>query len=210
MEKGVFVRFGFDELESRKFIDKSRAKQQRTPHEVYDVQPSLTSITLVVVVRVSLYTYTGVGLSALLVSTCRAMREPQFVERVTEVAPRFFICRLTFCEIRQYGSRWQKTICNMAISSIEHRGSWYEVFDARGKKAKTIPDHIGELLGWSDKFFIVVKGSWYDTYDEQGHRIKTIPSHIGNFVSICADQFMVHLENEVILNETESNNFKMI
>ena len=106
--KGVFVRFGFDELESRKFIDKSRTKQQRTPHEVYDVQPSLTSITLVVVVRVFLYTYTGVGLSALLVSTCRAMREPQFVERVTEVAPRFFICRLTFCEIRQYGSRWQK------------------------------------------------------------------------------------------------------
>ena len=68
MVKGVFVRFGFDELESRKFIDKSRAKQQRTPHEVYDVQPSLTSITLVVVVRVFLYTYTGVGLSALVYS----------------------------------------------------------------------------------------------------------------------------------------------
>ena len=27
-----------------------------------------------------------------------------------------------------------KNICNMAISSIEHRGSWYDVFDARGKK----------------------------------------------------------------------------
>ena len=39
-----------------------------------------------------LYIYTGVGLSALLVSTCRAMREPQFVKRVTELAPRFFIC----------------------------------------------------------------------------------------------------------------------
>lgn len=59
--KRRFVRFGFDELESRKFIDKSRAKQQRMPHEVYDVQPSLTSITLVIVVRVFLYTYTGVG-----------------------------------------------------------------------------------------------------------------------------------------------------
>ena len=32
------------------------------------------------------------GLSALLVSTCRAMREPQFVKRVTEVAPRLFVC----------------------------------------------------------------------------------------------------------------------
>lgn len=43
MVKGVFVRFGFDELESRKFIDKSRAKQQRTPCEVYYIQLSLTS-----------------------------------------------------------------------------------------------------------------------------------------------------------------------
>lgn len=58
----------------------------------------------------------------------------------------------------------------MAISSIEHRGYWYEIFDARGKKAKSISDNIGELLGWSDKFFIVMKGYWYDTYDEQGKK----------------------------------------
>lgn len=59
----------------------------------------------------------------------------------------------------------------MAISSIEHRGSWYDVFDARGKKAKTISDNIGELMGWSDRFFIVMIGAWYDTYDEQGRSI---------------------------------------
>lgn len=59
----------------------------------------------------------------------------------------------------------------MAISSIEHQGYWYEVFDARGKKAKSISDNIGELLGWSDRFFIVMKGSWYDTYDEQGKKL---------------------------------------
>ena len=41
--KGVFVRFGFDELESRKFTDKSKTKQQRTPHEVYYIQSSLSS-----------------------------------------------------------------------------------------------------------------------------------------------------------------------
>lgn len=58
----------------------------------------------------------------------------------------------------------------MAISSIEHQGHWYEVFDARGKKAKSISDNIGELLGWSDRFFIVMKGYWYDTYDEQGKK----------------------------------------
>ena len=43
MVKGVFVRFGFDELESRKFIDKSITKQQRTSHGVYYIQPSLAS-----------------------------------------------------------------------------------------------------------------------------------------------------------------------
>ena len=63
-----------------------------------------------------------------------------------------------------------KKYCNMAISSIEHRGYWYEIFDARGKKAKSVSDSIGELLGWSDRFFIVMKGYYYDTYDEQGKK----------------------------------------
>lgn len=30
----------------------------------------------------------------------------------------------------------KKNICNMAISSIEHRGYYYDIFDARGKKNK--------------------------------------------------------------------------
>lgn len=60
----------------------------------------------------------------------------------------------------------------MAISSIEHRSSWYDIFDARGKKTRTLSDNIGELLGWSDRFFIVRRSSWYDTYDEQGKKSK--------------------------------------
>ena len=89
---GVFERFGFDELESRKFIDKSITKQQRTSHGVYYIQPSLASIVLLVVAKECyLYIYTNVGLSALLVSTCRAMLEPQFVERVAALAPRFLM-----------------------------------------------------------------------------------------------------------------------
>lgn len=58
-------------------------------------------------------------------------------------------------------------------------------------EAKSISDNIGELLGWSDRFFIVMKGSLYYTYDEQGKKIKSISTNIGNFVSICADQFIV-------------------
>ena len=89
---GVFERFGFDELESRKFIDKSITKQQRTSHGVYYIQPSLASIVLLVVAKECyLYIYTNVGLSALFVSTCRAMLEPQFVERVAALALRFLM-----------------------------------------------------------------------------------------------------------------------
>ena len=86
---GVFERFGFDELESRKFIDKSRTKQQRTPHEVYYIQLLLASDDFSSVVK-RVYIYTNVGLSALLVSTCRAMREPQFVERATALLHVFY------------------------------------------------------------------------------------------------------------------------
>lgn len=43
----------------------------------------------------------------------------------------------------------------MAISSIEHRSGWYDIFDARGKKAKTISHNIGELLGWSAVFSLL-------------------------------------------------------
>ena len=80
-----------DEL--RKFNCKSKTKQCRTPHEVYYIQPSLPSDdSFVRCQECFLYTYTGVGLSALLVSTNWAMPEPLHVERVTEQAPRFFVC----------------------------------------------------------------------------------------------------------------------
>ena len=64
-----------DEL--RKFNCKSKTKQCRTPHEVYYILSSLAADDFVVRrYECILYTYTGVGLSALLVSTYRAMRRP--------------------------------------------------------------------------------------------------------------------------------------
>ena len=78
-----------DEL--RKFNCKSKTKQCRTPHEVYCIQPSLASDDSIVRRQECfLYTYTGVGLSALLVSTYRAMRRP--IDRGTSdrMALRFF------------------------------------------------------------------------------------------------------------------------
>lgn len=61
----------------------------------------------------------------------------------------------------------------MAISIIERHGSWYDIYDERGKKQKTLPEHIGMLLGWGTRFFIVQKGSWYELYDEPCKKYKT-------------------------------------
>ena len=35
----------------------------------------------------------------------------------------------------------------MAISMIERHGSWYEIYDERGKKQKTVSEQIGMVLG---------------------------------------------------------------
>ncbi len=56
----------------------------------------------------------------------------------------------------------------MAISIFERHGSWYEIYDDRGKRQKTVPESIGMMLGWGSQFFIVHKGSWYDLYNEFG------------------------------------------
>ena len=78
MIKGVFVRFGFDAIRISQIQRQVKNKATGTPHEVYYIQLSLASIgSSAVCCRCGvLYTYIGVGLSALLVSTCRAMREP--------------------------------------------------------------------------------------------------------------------------------------
>lgn len=96
--------------------------------------------------------------------------------------------------MRQYGSRWLKCYC-MAISMIEHRGSCYYIFDERGKREPSVSDSIGELLGWSDQFFITHKFSFYNTYDQRGKKIHSISDSIGSFVSITADQFVVRKFN---------------
>jgi len=83
----------------------------------------------------------------------------------------------------------KKTI--MAISMIERHGSWYDIFDERGKKTKSVSENIGEIMGHSSNFFIVLKGSWYDLYDGQGKKYKSLSSNIGMFVSVSGDTFVV-------------------
>ena len=72
------MRFGFDGRRISQIQRQIKNKATGTPHGVYDyILPSLASDDFFVYSQEScLYMYTGVGLSALLVSICRAMREP--------------------------------------------------------------------------------------------------------------------------------------
>ena len=77
MVKGVFVRFGFDAIRISQI--QRQVKNKATKNASWGVLYT----ALIGFNRFNgccqegfLYTYTSVGLSALLVSTCRAMREP--------------------------------------------------------------------------------------------------------------------------------------
>ena len=67
-------------LESRKFKLLVKTKATGTP---------LRGVIIVPICMVGYGIYIGVGLSALLGSTSRAMREPQHVDRASGLAPRF-------------------------------------------------------------------------------------------------------------------------
>lgn len=79
----------------------------------------------------------------------------------------------------------------MAISMIERRSAWYDIYDERGKKQKTLSENIGEILGWGTNFFIVRRSAWYDLYDESGKKYKTLSESIGSFVSVSGDTFVI-------------------
>ena len=74
--KGVTERFGFDALESRKFKQLVKNKATGTSHGMFIYSPHWLFTLLGDMLLSVFYILIGVGLSALLVSTNRAMREP--------------------------------------------------------------------------------------------------------------------------------------
>ena len=76
------------------------------------------------------------------------------------------------------------------ISYIETTRSWYHVYDENGKKVYTFSTTQGEVVAYSDTFYIVKHGSWYHTYDAKGHRIHTFAvSNVGDILSATGDTF---------------------
>ena len=90
--KGVSDALVLTIRELRKLICQSRTKQQETSHGCIVYSPYwLRSHFAFVAKKGYLYTYTYVGLSALLVSTDRAMRRPTNRGTSDRLAPRSFI-----------------------------------------------------------------------------------------------------------------------
>ncbi len=78
------------------------------------------------------------------------------------------------------------------ISVIERSGSWYYLYDANGRRYKTIPAQpVGEIKGWSSTFFVSQNGSWIYLYDANGRRYKTLPTNpIGQIISVTSGGFV--------------------
>ena len=61
----------------------------------------------------------------------------------------------------------------MAISDVQLRNNYYQVFDSNGKKIKENHTmNVGELCGFSSEFMVFLRNSYYATYDENFNKIK--------------------------------------
>ena len=76
------------------------------------------------------------------------------------------------------------------ISYIESTRSWYYVYDDQGKKIHTFSTTQGEVVAYSESFYIVKHGSWYYTYNAKGKRLHTFSvSNVGDVLAATGDTF---------------------
>lgn len=83
------------------------------------------------------------------------------------------------------------------ISSIVKNGAWYDIYNEKGKKVKSISvSSTGEMVGFSATFFIVKKGAWYELYDQNGKKYKSLGvSSIGDIISVTGNSFVARKGN---------------
>ena len=76
------------------------------------------------------------------------------------------------------------------ISHIESKGSWHYVYDENGKKVHTFSTSQGEVVAYSESFYIVKNGSWYYTYNAKGKKLHTFAvSNVGEVLAATGDTF---------------------
>ena len=76
------------------------------------------------------------------------------------------------------------------ISYIETTSSWHYVYDENGKKIYTFSTTQGDVVAYTESFYIVKHGSWYYTYNAKGKKIHTFSvSSVGEILSAAGDTF---------------------
>ncbi len=76
------------------------------------------------------------------------------------------------------------------ISYIETTRSWHYVYDENGKKVNTISTSQGQVVAYSDTFYIIKNGSWYYTYTAKGKKLHTFSeSTVGEVLAATGDTF---------------------
>ena len=76
------------------------------------------------------------------------------------------------------------------ISYIETTRSWHYVYDENGKKVHTFSTSQGEVVAYSESFYILKHGSWYYTFDAKGKKLYTFSvSSVGEVLAATGDTF---------------------
>ncbi len=98
-------------------------------------------------------------------------------------------------------------VVNAAISDIQDRGDWYYLFDGNGKRYKTISKAAsGDLVGFSESYFVCKKGDWYYFFDDKGTRFLTKSvTEIGEIKTVLNTSF-TSLKNSWIYSWDKKGN----
>ena len=76
------------------------------------------------------------------------------------------------------------------ISHIETTRSWYYVYDEKGKKVHTFSTTQGEVVAYSESFYVLKKSGWYYTCDAKGKKLHTFSeSTVGEVLNAAGDTF---------------------
>ena len=82
------------------------------------------------------------------------------------------------------------TLQAQRISYIETTSAWYHVYDQGGKKIHTFSTSQGQVVAYSESFYILKHGSWYHTCDSKGKKLHTLAeSSVGQVLTATGDTF---------------------
>jgi len=77
------------------------------------------------------------------------------------------------------------------ISHIETTSSWHYVYDENGKKVHTFSTSQGQVVAYSESFYVLKNGSWYYTCDAKGKKLHTFSvSNVGDVLNAAGDTFV--------------------